>query len=158
MKRILHIFLLLFVVSIAVRAEGSPNTLVIKLRSGETVEYLLSAQPKLTFSGAQLVVKSDAYEAAYDLAQLDRYYFIRTVTDGIDATQDVQGVLSQSGDRLSFSGLLSGTVVAVYSTTGAAVSSVKAGDDGRATLSLSGMPRGVYVVKYGNVSTKIQKR
>jgi len=149
--------LLLFVISAAF-GNGLPNTLVVKLLSGETAGYLLADKPKLTFEGTRLVIKSDSYEAAYELSQLESYYFRNTETDGIDVSDISWKGPEVDGDRLSFSGLEAGTAVRVYSMAGVAVASTKVGKDGCAVVLLSDIPKGVYVVKYGNVSTKIQKR
>lgn len=148
---------LLLFTAVAAFGSGLPNTLVIKLRSGETANYLLTDKPKLTFEAARLVIKSDSYEVAYELSQLDRYYFSTTGTDGIGVSDVAGQAMDRNGDLLSFSGLKAGAEVAVYSAAGVAVAGAKAGSDGCAVISLSDMPGGVYVVKYGKVSTKIRK-
>lgn len=152
-------FLLLACLSLTTAmATGEPNTLVVKLLSGETTDYYLYTKPKLLFTGSELIVKSDSYEASYQLSQLDRYYFIHSDINVVDSPEGDTPGMSRNGERLVFSGLLPNATVSVYSTSGNEVGKVKATSDGCATLSLSPLPQGVYIVKYGNVTTKIQKR
>lgn len=157
MKKFHTIALLLLFAVISAYSSTSPNTLVIKLCSGETTNYLFTDKPKLTFNGTQLVIKSDSYEVTYELQQLERYYFIKTQTDGINAPQSANDKFDFRNDLLFMTGLKSGDLVSVYTTAGQLATSVSAGSDGNAVISLTGMQSGTYIVKYGNVSTKIRK-
>lgn len=158
MKKFLNTVLLLMFAVCAAWGDVLQNTLVVKLRSGETADFTLADKPKLMFDGKCLVIKSESYEVAYELSQLDCYYFSDKGTNSIDKSGVTAGGFNRDGDRLLFSGLTAGSKVAVYAATGVLVTTVKVENNGCASLSLSEMPKGVYVVKYGNVSTKIQKR
>lgn len=57
-----------------------------------------------------------------------------------------------------FSGLNKGELVSIYNVSGLLVKKRKAGSDGKATLKLSDLPNGIYLIKAGNRRTiKIQK-
>lgn len=156
-KRMVCLTLFLVISCTHLSAGEIANTLVVKLCSGETMSFLLSTKPKITFSGAQLVVKSDVCQIAYDLEQVDHYSFSHTTTDGIDTPLSAQEAVSRNGDCLTFSGMKAGSLIEVFSAAGETLSIVKADTEGRAVLSISGMPQGVYIVKYGKVSAKILK-
>ncbi len=158
MRNILNIVALLLLAVGTAWGGVLPNTLVVKLRSGETADFTLADRPKLTFEGKRLVIKSESYEVAYELSKLDCYYFADKVTNSIGKPGTADGGFRRDGDRLSFRGLAASSEVTAYTAAGVLVATVKVGSDGCAALSLGDMPKGVYVVKYGNVSTKIQKR
>lgn len=134
------------------------TALVIELAAGDTATFVLDEQPKLTFSDTSLYITSATYEAEYALNDLHRYSFRQVQSSGITATEAGRdGNLRQNGGTVTISGMAPGTAVKVYSTGGVAVSSASADSGGRVTVDIAPLPAGVYIVKYGDNTTKIRK-
>jgi hypothetical protein len=113
----------------------------------------------VTYSGSDLVVTCSGQTLTVGLEGL-------TLTFGeMEATriEAVKGGVKDA-DRLqysfgeaSFEGLNPGALVSVYSIDGKMVTKVKADQDGRASVSLMGLPNGVYVLRTPSKSFKVKK-
>ena len=67
-------------------------------------------------------------------------------------------MFSQDGETLIFTGLEQGTEIAVYASSGQMMHRTKASLLAKTTVSVSDLPRGVYLVKVNSFTYKITKR
>lgn len=157
-KSLLLLIIILLTLSVPARAEQFAESIVLKLKNGETISFALNEQPKLTFSQGNLILSSSTYESTYKLSDLDGYQIKYSDTNSIQSIKEGEQVLRQEAGCIYISGLNPQTEVKVYSTSGVVVCSTIANTDGSATIDLSAQLPGVYVISYGANSIKITKR
>lgn len=132
--------------------EGSQG-LLVKTLGGETVPVLFEANPVVTVTSSKLVIKStgaDNVEVAInDLAEIQ----FGDATDAITAPGGFAFVLQQGAALLR--GIPEGTVPQVYDLGGRSLPTppVHGGD---LRLSRATLGPGIFIVKVGTFSTKIQ--
>ena len=133
--------------------------LVVWLKSGEKVVYELAEAPVTTFSGSQLIIRTNKVSAQYERSKVQRYTYEDVVYLGIDLQPGERRVqVNQEGDEITFRGLSVGTTASVYSLDGLLVGQVKATDSQPLTISLQNRPDGVYIVKAGTETIKVMKK
>jgi hypothetical protein len=133
--------------------------LVVWLKSGEKVVYELAEAPVTTFSGSQLIIRTNKVSAQYERNKVQRYTYEDVVYLGIDLQPGERRVqVNQEGDEITFRGLPAGTTASVYSLDGLLVGQVKATDSQPLTISLQNRPNGVYIVKAGTETIKVMKK
>ena len=133
--------------------------LVLTESSGAVSKFALTDAPVVTYSGSDMVVTCGDQTLTVGLEGLTLTYDEMEVT-GIDVVKDS----TADPDRLQFSfgeadfeGLQSGALVSVYSIDGKMITRVKADNEGRANISLSNLPSGVYILRTPSKSFKIKK-
>lgn len=159
MKKALISTLILCALTMAAgHAENKAEALVIELASGETATFILEERPRLTFTGEELTITSGDYETSYPLASLQRYTFKFAESSGITQSADKSQTITQTAGHIRLDGLSPGTQIKTFSVNGILVASDAADSNGSATISVSNLPKGVYIIKYGDKSTKIKKQ
>lgn len=146
MKKLLFIIVLM-VAAVTVQAKS----LVITLADGTEVYYLLGGDvnPVMKFKDGKVTVNADAYEIS------DIKKFVISQTDdpsGIKAeTFYVKGKQKGKQDIEVFS--LDGKKVDTIKST-----SLQSKEDAISSLSLTTLPKGVYVLKIGSATMKVLKK
>lgn len=161
MKNFILFLLCCLVAPLAAHADD--NTLVLHFTDGTEMRYILNDDtPVMTFEGDSIVVTTQTVGTTgrYDLTDVD--YFKYEVYDAnaivnVNTGADGNG-LSVKGNRVDISGLPAGSSVFIYDTVGKLYSSLKADAQGRCSLSLDNLARGVYIIKAYHISTKITKK
>lgn len=163
MKLRLLAALLLSAMQLSAIAEGVPETFVamtLNLSGGKTQTVILADVPKITFSDNRMVIAGEtAPDLEFPLDEMISYYFSR-VQSGIESVAgDDHGVaIRVDAGSLTVKNLASGTRATLYNAQGITVASASAAADGTAKIDTSALPAGVYIVSYGNLSTKIVKK
>lgn len=147
-------------------ASGSPGVSFV-LKSGQKVSFAFSERPIVsTASDAVSVSVGGTERVSYPYADVARILFESVETTGISLPRQDGGWVEGSHTVFCFtegglraSGMRAGECICVYSLSGGLVASLKAGSDGAASLQLSSLPQGVYVVRtQGGVSYKFLNR
>lgn len=125
------------------------NALRLHKASGEEVTILLKERPVVTFVSNDLVVTTQSNEVSYPSADIMKFTY--------EAVEYSDG-LSHLGDELQVAHLTPATEVAVYTLDGKCVATATTDAKGAASISLSGQPAAVYVVKTSSVTFKIRKQ
>lgn len=134
------------------------------LKSGGKVSFAFSERPSIsTASDAVAVSVAGVERVSYPYSDVARVLFEDVETTGIaqprQGDEACHAVFAFDGGRLAASGLGAGERVVVYSLSGRQAASLVAGVDGRASLQLSSLPQGVYLVRtQGGLSYKILNR
>lgn len=135
------------------------HTLILTKKSGETVEYKFSEEPAATFSDTDMniTLALTGQKVSYPMAEVASL----TVTPRILGAEDA---VATSGTSFTFdagcircAGLAPGSPVALYTIGGTLVFSSQADIDGEATVAVSSLSAGTYVVSAGNESFKFFK-
>lgn len=131
---------------------AEPNGLEVTLCDGATATVLFDANPELSFTGSKLVVTlPDRDGLTYELDAVESIVF-KTVSGAEDIIADAI-TMQATAAGVTFGNLGVGTPVTVYDLQGRAVQCAVA--DGSFTLERSTLPRGVYIVKINNFTTKL---
>lgn len=157
MKTIFRIAaVLLFAVPVhRVYADGT-GELLMTTKSGKTASFSLGNKPKVTMNATDVVIAFNGMTVHYPLQDFVSFRFTDDMVGVTDIRRDaVRYSVSQSA--LSVEGLEAGARLAVYTQGGVLLSSATSAADGKASVSMSGLPKGVYIIKAGDKSFKIQK-
>ena len=161
-RKIYLLLTLLLVLPLGMLADN-PSTdgpkLVVWLKSGEKVVYQLADAPVTTFSGSQLIIRTNKVTIPYERRNVLRYTFEDVVTKGIELMPGERRVeMNREGDEITFRGLQVGSTARIYAVNGTLVEQRKVTDSQPLTLSLKNRPNGVYIVKAGTETIKVMKQ
>lgn len=151
-------FVLLAAVAVGVQAESvTTRTLVITLTDATVATYDLATQPVITFNETDLILNSTEVSTSYDRTRISEFHFEEHTTDGIHSLRPNTSMAFSyvDGQTVQVSGTAA-SQVELYSLDGQRLMNAKP-KDGVATLSLSSLPSGTYVVRTGTQSIKITK-
>lgn len=135
--------------------------LVVVAKNGSETTFMLSEKPEATIEGKKLRVKSEKADVSFNLSDVQRFSFVTRSVVGIDDLQvdtDPTAVSYQQDGTLVISQLKAGATVGIYALDGKLVQQLKATHSGTYRLSLSSLPKGVYIVKANTITYKIMKR
>lgn len=163
MRKLLLLLTLLTYVSLmeAQKAgnSGSVPKLAVWLKSGEKVVFELSDVPVTTFSGDQLVIRTNKVTIPYERKDVLRYTYENVLPDGIELLPSERRVeINRDGDEIIFRGLQEGNTASIYAVNGILIEQRKVKDRQPLTISLKNHPSGVYIVKAGTETIKVTKR
>lgn len=132
---------LIALLPLTVSAEDVKNHLmIVNLKSGEKVGYIVSEKPEITFEGDNFSVKTSKSTIDYLRSDIVDFYFEDTDT-GIEALEYVGN----------------GTV-AIYDMSGNTLASLKGESPKTAKLLIDSYKPGLYIIKIGNQSIKYLKK
>lgn len=157
MKRKMLTFLLLLSNLIAM-ADEPKSRLVVWAKDGTKTYFDLAENPKTTFKDNDLVITCESMTISYPLDQVLRYTYELSTTGIENISQEKTIRIRQHDDALTLENLKPGTVVSLYTVDGKQVSAQTTGSNRLVTISLSGHPAGVYIVKANDVTYKMMKR
>lgn len=133
------------------------DAVVVWKSGGEKVVIMLDDQPKVFFSGEELVVQTLNGRVALPACEVRRFTYEGVAASGLSELRSGDVRVSLSDGRLRLAALESGSAVRLYGADGRQVVSVKAGADGSAVVDVRSYPAGTYVVKTSAGNFKIHK-
>jgi len=136
------------------------KTLVVTTKNGVRTEFLLTEKPYVKFEGQNLHITSSKADVTYALADIANFTYLNTDPTGITelSKMDDPTEISYQEGTLVLSQLKKGSVVGIYTLDGKLVQQIKADRRRTYRLSLSSLPKGVYIVRADTITTKIMKR
>lgn len=166
MKKMNHLFkaflLALMALPLTAMADETKDVqyLILSQNNAKVAEFELSTLPVLSISSDSLVVVASGDSLVVPLEGLSYAFETRQVTTGID---NVRINDNRSNESFAFSngtvmGMKEGAKVGVYSINGLKVSEVTVSADGKASLNLSNLPKGVYIIRTPARSFKVINR
>ena len=150
MRKFIRILLAALLLPMSTMATNT--ALVVELTDGQTINYLLLEKPVLTMDGTRLNIKSEVVETGYERNLVKRFYFTGESTGVKEVSKGALVYKQTDADHLEISGLSQSERIAIYNTSGVQVGSISRDSD-RAVVSLSGLQRGIYLVKIGKNQT-----
>lgn len=153
---------ILLLLPAAMQAQGMTEVqyLVLTETDGAISKFALSDGPVLTYKGGNVVVTcgEQAVETSMDAVASCTFNSERVSTGIETIAQGTQGEQSSFAfGTASFEGMKAGGKVVVYTLDGKAVATTTADAEGRASVSLAGLQRGVYILRTPSKSYKINK-
>lgn len=150
MKKIAMSFLFLCISAIGAKAMGG-KALIVETANGEKTAFVLAQSPIMTFSGKVLKIRVGIEFTSFSFDVVKQYYFADATTglDIVKGDMDLK-ITYQGENQLVIEGLDEKEHIAIYDMNGirSNVSISQAGS--RAEISLSALPKGVYIAKIGN--------
>lgn len=134
------------------------NFLVVETKDHVQTTYMLAEKPEVRFEGLNLRVVSAKADVTYKLLDILRFTYEKRSVTGVNELRDAQAAVDYEDGELIISGIKAGGAVGVYSLDGKLVRQLTARHAGTYRLSLSALPKGVYIVKADNATYKIMKR
>lgn len=135
---------------------SAQTALVVMQKTGGSVYYSFNDNPKVMFSGENMIISTSKSVVEYPIANLFSFSFDDMANGVLDIKSNGANI-KMTDDMLVVTGISANEVVSVYDAKGAKVSSAKA-ENGTISISLGNLPNGVYVVKSKNVSYKIVRK
>ncbi len=160
MKKKAVIFLALVALLLPLWAMAAPvKCLVLTESSGAVSKFALAQAPVITYSGSNMVVSCGDQTLTVGLEGLTLTYGEMDVTsvEETEGSAAAHSRLQFSLGEACFEGLQPGALVSVCALDGKLLTTVKADRDGRASISLTSLPRGVYVLHTPGKSFKVRK-
>ena len=155
-KRWMLLFALLSLFTMMSAAEK--NAIRVYEADGNSIAYLLSARPTVTFSGDELVLKADDVEVAYPLTPSVRFEFAEAPEEeevvGIQGAQQ-EPLFKITANEIDISHIRPNSIVSIYNLSGQIVKSERADSKGRIIMNSLNLPKGTYIVKTEQVTFKI---
>ena len=144
---------------VAQTASATDKLLVIETADGSKTVFALSANPELTFSGQTMLLNVGAQSHSFEIADVAQYYFEDDVT-AIDKLGAVKLRLRHAGNnKIIVEGLSPTSDVRLYSVDGSQMPVITTVADGKAIISLSSLPKGIYIISANkNQNIKIYKK
>ena len=134
-------------------AMNAQTHLAVQLKSGATQKFDISSINKMLVSSQSLAVYTSDVNS-FTTSDIQSLKFVQ-VSTGISAVNGNELTVNRQGDQLTIAGIKSDDKISVYSVNGQEVGHLQATEEG--TLNLSGLSRGVYIMKVNNKTIKISK-
>lgn len=156
--KMLRLPLIALLLSVLLPNVAMADNLVLQVwqADGKVMNINLNEQPVTTYSDGQLIITTTKTTVTFPLEQVVKYTY--TDATGISSPEAVGSKMSADGESIIFTGLKPNTPVYLYTVAGQLVNTVTATGQSKTTVSVSGFPVGVYVVKANGVTFKITKR
>ena len=150
---------LLLSLSLSVHAQGDNHvwkrTVIVSTLDGATMEYLIDENTKVRVEKPYLVIETEGVVLNYELEWMGQLRYGRRLVDGLDdATTDTP--FSFDNETLYFNQLPENSLIGVFTTDGKQTLSRRC--SGSASLSLSTLAPGAYIVKVNGDTYKIVRK
>lgn len=152
-----RLFLSLLLSGLAAASAKADNAdaLVVAFHSGSTQTYALADSPKLSTQNGLLTIVCKGETLQASLGDVANCHFVAAATAIIQPTASKA---AYSEGRVVIGNETAGSTVVVASLNGTRVAEAKVGSDGQATVDLTRLPQGVYIVKSLHTSMKIIRK
>lgn len=128
----------------------------IEMTDGVKKSYLLVDAPKISYTADSLIVSGTVNES-FALSKVDFYNFTDSDVSAVPVVNNNEVRISYyDNSHIRAEGLQPGTLVTLFSTTGAVVSQLVASESGSADLVLP-PTAGIYILKTNTQSVKLVK-
>lgn len=158
MKKSLSIFILLFLEFVVLRAQPSSNLYaVVETTNGERMEYLLSDLPRIIYDDSMVTLTTNTTIVEFHPEEILKIYLTESTT-AIDDCKSPDGSFSLCHDQVLLSDFAANEVVTLYSADGHQLWRETIHDNGRLTITLDQLSKGIYIIKTNHQSIKITKK
>lgn len=131
---------------------------VCLLKSGATITWKLTEEPKVELLEGQFVISSARSTVYYAAEDVSRFNLQKSSTDIKPIPSAKVKIQQTEAGQLFISGCRADEEVVIYATDGKQLLRSHANKDGMLTLSTDALPAGVYIVKSQSVNLKLAKR
>lgn len=156
LKNVFSSLVLLTCMSTAVHAE---SLIVEQFKENsqqtEKTSYDLGDKPILTFSGANLVVKTDKASAEFELSKVVKYYFAESVpTSAKEGAETQMSYVYLTEDAIHLRKFEPQLPVYLYTVSGQFILTDQTSSEGALDITLSNLAKDVYIIKINHNTIK----
>lgn len=151
---------ILLVGSISLKAAEEKTALVVKLKDGTEVQFITSEKLTITNNGNDVVFKSTTAQATYPRSNVAKFYFKPAVESSVEKVKDEQSTsfLMQS-EYILITSTEALAMPLIFNINGMMLAAPVSRISGNsAQISISSLPRGIYIVTANKQSFKFIKR
>ncbi len=148
--------LLTFIATCLISMTMQAQTLVLHHANGKTTDVALYTQPQVKFEGDKVLITSTVLDMEYDKKDVLSFTY-KGGTLGISNPKEKANV-SQENGQLVFHGIKSTDKITVHTVKGIRVPVRLQHSGSSATLPLSAIPSGVYLLTVNGRTSKFTKR
>ncbi len=138
-------------------AQSGVQTLKVQLRNGGSQYFRLSEKPVVTFEGAKCLIASASLSAEYLMADIECAVIVEQSSGVTELERKVEVDYTDAGN-LVLRGLNAGGAVRLADVAGRVLRIVVADSDGCASIDLSSVPTGVYIVSSKEITFKVYRK
>ena len=140
-------------------AAESLNALKVMQKDGTELTFYLDQKPQVLFQGDYLVVKTETSQTWFFMYWIQRFTYdlYEEDEDGINVPDGDPSGFNYKDGVILMSKLKKNAAVGIYTPDGKMLRQFTANNDGTCRLSLSTLPKGVYLIKAGNLTYKITR-
>ncbi len=158
LRRILMALGLFGLGAASVKAQSTVKGIVIETAGGQRTEYALTETPELTYDGNTVTLTTKNVSVNYTATQIVKVELTDIHETSIEAVKKEKGQLVVLADQILLSGLSANEKVQLYNESGILRSSWKVASNGKLTISLSDLSRGMYIIKTNHQSFKVTRK
>lgn len=183
MKRRLLLSVLCVLATASVWAAGEFSTLVVELKGGTSLHYMLIQFPQLTLKGEELTIRvhevtypdpanpdpeqgavnPEATSTTYQVEQVEKFYFKmydpNAIEEPLVEQKPTVWIKQMDGQSVTISGTEASDRIRIFTTDGRMVQSAVSSDEGETTLAIGTLGKGIYIIQVNEkVSFKIMKQ
>lgn len=156
MKKLLLIFMLLLPLTPNVLANDKVQGIIIELRSGERLEFMLSDNPKFFYEGENIIFKTNKIELKYRPNDIYKIKMEKVSdTSSIREVDAKEAIIQINSSFIRINTVKPSELVNVFSTSGVKIVSYKTSDSGNLEIPINTIPKGIHLIKVGNQSIKV---
>ena len=156
MKTKLLLITLLF--SLTCTANKNASNLVLLAKDGTKAVFVLSDEPKVFFSGNNIIIKNRGIESYYSLTEIASFYYEEAVSTPVNEINANDNLFRIDGESIIFSQLKANSKLSIASPNGTILLQKTVNKDGYYTFPLSDLKSGIYIISINGTTCKILKR
>ncbi len=164
MKQKIYAMLLLLAMTITAQAQEAQWCLVVESAAGETIAIGADLKPVVKTTAEGYELRYGSQTTAFTWSELKKVTVKKTVADhNVTPVEEVKTVEENPSFRIAdgeirISGAEPGTMVLVYAVNGQQVLRSRVGENGSVSLSATGLPANMYIIKTTKSSFKLIKK
>ncbi len=139
-------------------ADEVKQRLVVWQKSGEKVYFDLAEEPRTSFSGGLLIIKTNTVETSYQRSNIVRFTYEGVHTGVVSEAATRELTVTQTDNGITLKNVKKGTIVRMYDPAGGLIDTRTSNGTSPIQFSLTGRPAGVYLVNMNDQTFKILKR
>ena len=135
------------------------NAIAVYQKDGQVATFAFTEKPVVTYSGSDLVLKTNKTTVQYPIYMLKKIVFdVKDLIDDIEELKvDSKAEFSFEGETLHISGGKPGEPVYLYNMKGMMVGQYRLDGEGRVAIPLQGTDKSLYIVKTSCFTFKFKK-
>ena len=139
-------------------AVDAAHTLVVKAKSGTETEFKFADEPFTYFADGQIIFSANngLQSLMLDLADFESFY-VKSSQGGVNDAELQRAVFAVTPEAVTVQHLAAGAAVKVYNVAGVELISATTDAEGAATISITHLTSGTYILSADNYSFKFTK-
>ena len=162
MRKLLLLFMFACVGAFTLYAQSEYSTLVVKTKSGQTLEVWLKHKPQVKVTDTELVITCGDEVTGYIHDEIDKFYFIAYDAEtGVDEpmAENVVRITYLDESKVVVSGVNELQGVVLYGLDGRRIAAETEFEDDSVSVSLASLLPGTYILRISeSTSFKLLKR